>query len=443
MNGLDSLGALIDAARRAGADAADAVLIAGTSVGVTRRLGKIEHLERTEGQDIGLRVFVGRAAAMVSSTAIDPAGFAQLAERAVAMARVVPEDAFAGLAEDWAAAEDAEKLDLADAGEPEVGVLIGRAAAAEEAALAVQGITNSDGGDASYSRTRIALATSAGFFGAYERSSHSVSVTAMAGLGTAMQRDYDYSSAAHAEDLDDPEALGRRAAERALARLNPVRAKTGTMPVVFDPRVSGGLVGHFLGAINGASVARGTSFLKDRMGQRVFSARVGIEDDPRRVRGQRSRMFDGEGVPTRAQALLEDGRMTTWLLDSRSARQLGLRSTGHAARGTGGPPSPGATNVYLRAGEETPAALMADIGEGFYVNELLGQGVNLLTGDYSRGAAGFMIRNGALAEAVAEVTIASTLPHMFAQARPADDLVFKRGVDAPTVRVDGMTLAGA
>jgi PmbA protein len=443
VTGLDSLEALIAHAKRAGADSADAVLVGGSSVSVSRRLGRIEHLERTESQDIGLRVFIGRAAAIVSATSADPAGFAQLAERAVAMARVVPEDSFAGLADAWAPPEDPGALDLADAGEPPVETLIARAAAAEDAALALQGISNSDGGEASYSRTRIALMTSAGFAGAYTRSGHSVSVTAMAGIGTAMQRDYDYSSATHAEDLEDPAELGRRAAERALARLNPSRPKTARLPVVFDPRVAGGLIGHFLGAINGASVARGTSFLKDKLGTQVFASGLRIIDDPRRPRGARSRTFDGEGVPTQARNLVEDGRPTSWLLDTRSARQLGLASTGHAARGTGGPPSPSATNVYVAPGAQTPAELMADITEGFYATELMGPGVSLLTGDYSRGAAGFMIRNGALAEPVAEITIAGTLPQMFAQMTAANDLQFKRGVDAPTLRVEAMTLAGA
>jgi PmbA protein len=443
VSGLDSLEALIGHARRAGADAADAVLVSAASVSVSRRLGRIENLERADGQDIGLRVFVGRAAAMVSSSSTDPGGFAQLAARAVAMARVVPEDAFAGLADDWAAPEDTGWLDLADEGEPAIETLIERAAVAEEAALAVQGITNSDGGEAGYNRTQVALMTSAGFAGAYTRSGHSISVTAMAGLGTGMQRDYDYASAVHAEDLEDAAVLGRRAAERAIARLNPTRAKTARLPIVFDPRVAGGLVGHFLGAINGASVARGTSFLKDRLGQQVFGAGINIIDDPHRVRGQRSRTFDGEGVRTQARHLVEGGRPTTWLLDTRSARQLGLASTGHAARGTSGPPSPSATNVYLRAGTQTPGELMSDIAEGLYVNELMGPGVNLLTGDYSRGAAGFMIRNGALAEPVAEITIAGTLTQMFAELTPANDLEFKRGVDAPTLRVEAMTLAGA
>ena len=236
-----------------------------------------------------------------------------------------------------------------------------------------------------------------------------MSATALAGSGTAMQRDYDYHSTVHLADLDDPAAIGRSAGERAIARLNPTRPATAKLPVVYDPRVAGGLLGHLAGAINGASVARGTSFLKDRMGQRIFAAGIAVHDDPRRVRGLRSRVFDGEGTPTAARALIDDGVLTTWLLDSRSARQLGLRSTGHAARGTGGPPSPSASNLYLAAGGLTPAELMADIKLGLYVTELIGMGVNGITGDYSRGAAGFMIRDGALAEPVAEITIAGNL----------------------------------
>jgi PmbA protein len=247
----------------------------------------------------------------------------------------------------------------------------------------------------------------------------------------------------HFADLDDPAKIGRSAGERAIARLNPVRAKTARLPVVFDPRVSGSLVSHFSGAINGASIARGTSFLKEKLGQRIFAPGIFIHDDPRRVRGGRSGTFDGEGVPTRARALVDDGVLTTWLLDSRSAKQLGMASTGHASRGTGGPPSPSATNLYLAAGHVSPTELMADIAEGLYVTEMIGMGVNGMTGDYSRGAAGFMIRGGALAEPVAEITIAGNLLDMFAHMVPANDLVFRRGTDAPTVRVDGMTLAGA
>ena len=432
---------LIARARTAGADAADAVLLAGTSLSVQRRLRETEHVERSEGRDLGLRVFLGQRAAIVSSSAVDPAGFDQLAERAVAMAKVVPEDPYAGLAAE-AASADAGPLDLADAAEPDAEALLTRAAAAEEAALAIPGVNNSEGAGAAYGRTEVVLVTSAGFAGQFVRTSHSVSATALAGAGVAMQRDYDYSSAVHLADLEDAAVIGRSAGERAIARLNPTRPKTAKLPVVYDPRVSGGLLGHLAGAINGGSVARGTTFLKEKLGAQVFAAGLVVRDDPLRRRGLRSRPFDGEGVPTAPRTIIENGVLITWLLDGRSARQLGLTTTGNASRGVGSPPSPAPTNLYMEPGRLSPVELMADIKEGFYVTELIGMGVNGVTGDYSRGAAGFMIRNGALAEPVAEITIAGTLPEMFAHLTPANDLVFKRGADAPTLRIDGMTLAG-
>jgi PmbA protein len=365
-----------------------------------------------------------------------------LAERAVAMARVVPEDPYAGLADTAAPPEDLA-LDLADPAEPDAAELIARAAAAEDAARAVPGVTNSEGGDAGYGRMTSVLVTSAGFAGRAVRTSHSISASVLAGTGTGMQRDYDYCSTVHLSDLDDPVAIGRSAGERAVARLNPTRPKTGRLPVIYDPRVAGGLISHLASAINGASIARGTSFLRDKLGQRLFAAGIDIHDDPRRVRGLRSRIFDGEGTPTRARKLIEDGVLTTWLLDSRSARQLGLVSTGHAARGTSGPPSPSPTNLYLAPGKLTPTELMADIKEGIYITELIGMGINGVTGDYSRGAAGFMIRDGVLAEPVAEITIAGNLIEVFANLTPANDLRFRRGTDAPSLRVEGLTIAGA
>ncbi|MFL5335045.1 MAG: TldD/PmbA family protein [Geminicoccaceae bacterium] len=445
MDELALLHDLLREARTAGADAADAVLVAGTSLSVQRRLGRTEHVERSEGRDLGLRVFVGRRAAIVSSSTVDRAGFAQLAERAVAMARVVPEDPFAGLAEEAAPGEapDAGQLELADPAEPDTASLVARAATAEEAALAVPGVNNSEGAEAGYSRTFVSLATSAGFAGRFVRTSHSISATALAGEGTAMQRDYDFSSAVHLADLEEAAVVGRTAGDRAIVRLNPQRPKTAQRPIVYDPRLAGGLLSSLAGAINGASIARGTSFLKDKLGSRIFGADIRVHDDPRRVRGLRSRPFDGEGVPTAPRTIIEDGVLTTWLLDSRTARQLGKRTTASAARGTGSPPSPSPTNLYMAAGRQTPAELMADIKEGVYVTELIGMGVNGLTGDYSRGAAGFMIRDGAIAEPVAEITIAGNLIEMFARLVPANDLRFKRGVDAPTVRIDGMTVAGA
>lgn len=439
---LNLLADLIARARAAGADAADAVLVSGTSLSVQRRLGQTEHVERAEGRDLGLRVFLGQQVAIVSATTVDPTSFDDLVDRALAMARVVPADPFAGLA-DTARAPDTMDLDMNDPAEPTAEALIARASLAEDAARSVPGVTNSEGADAGFGRVEVVLVTSAGFAGRRVGSSHSVSATALAGSGTDMQRDYDYHGTVYLSDLDDPVAIGRSAGERAVRRMNPTRPKTGKLPVVFDPRVAGSLLGHLTGAINGAGVARGTSFLRDKLGQRIFAPGIFVHDDPRRIRGARSRVFDGEGTPTAPRALIDDGVLTTWLLDSRSARQLGLASTGHASRGTSGPPSPAPSNLYMAAGAMSPAELMADIKLGLYVNEMIGMGVNGITGDYSRGAAGFMIRDGQLAEPVAEITIAANLIDMFANLTPANDLRFRRGTDSPTIRLEGMTMAGA
>jgi PmbA protein len=442
VNRLALLDALLDAAKRAGADSADALMGSGTSLSVGRRLGKVEEIERSESDTVGLRVFVGSRSAIVSSGAIDPAGFARLAEQAVAMARVVPEDRFSTIP-DAPPPPDSAPLDMDDPAEPGVEALLARAAAAEEAALAVKGITNSEGAGASWSRSHVALATSRGFAGAYSRSSHGISVSPIAGEGVGMQRDYEYSAAVHGADLADPAFLGRAAAERAVSRLDPRRPATAKLPVVYHPRVAGSLLGHFAGAINGAAIARGTSFLKDAMGQAIFAPGISIIDDPLRRRGLRSRSFDGEGQTVSRRALIEDGRLTTWLLDTRSAAQLGLATTGHAARGTSGPPSPAPSNLYMQPGALSPEALIADIGLGLYVIELIGMGVNGITGDYSRGAAGFMIRDGQLAEPVAELTVAGNLREMFLHLTPANDLEFRRGTDTPTLRIESMTIAGA
>ncbi len=429
----DAAAALLTAARLAGANVAEVVLNAGAAVSVQQRLGKIEETERAESREISLRVFIGRASATVSASAIEPGSFARLAEQAVAMARVVPEDPYAEIPE-APAPLDPGFLDLDDQAEPEMDTLIARAAAAEDAALSVPGITNSEGASASWSRSIVLLATSRGFYGEYARSQHGISVTAIAGTGVDMQRDYDYSATLHGADLDDPTQLGRNAASRALARLNPIRPATAKLPVLFDPRVAGSLLGHLSGAISGAAIARGTSFLKDSLGSAVFASTITITDNPLRVRGPRSRPFDREGQTVRPMSFIENGILTSWVLDTRSANQLGLKSTGHAG---------GLSNFYLQPGTFSPAALMADISLGLYVTEMIGMGVNGLTGDYSRGAAGFMIRNGVLAEPVAEFTIAGNLREMFLHLTPADDLVFKRGTDAPTLRIEGMTLAGS
>jgi PmbA protein len=440
MNRLERLESLVAAARAAGADAADAILAAGTSLSVQRRLGKVEHLERSEGLDLGLRVFVGKRQAIVSATDADPAGFQALAERAVAMARAVPEDGFSGLGE--ALPIPALDLDMTDEAKPDAEALLARAALAEEAAMAVSGVTNSEGAEAGFRRSGIAIFASNGFAGEYSRSSHSISVTALAGSGTGMERDYDSHSAVHLEDLEDAAALGRSAGERAVRRLNPTRPQTGRFDVVYDPRVSASLVAHLSAALNGASVARGTSFLRGSMEQPVLAPGLTLRDDPTRRRGPRSRPFDGEGMPAAPLTLVDDGILRNWVLDLRSARQLGLAPNGRGARGISSPPSPATTNLWLEPGSLSPAALMADIAEGIYVTELIGSGVNGVTGDYSRGAAGFMIRGGEIAEAISGITIAGNLKDIFLRLVAADDLRFRRGVDAPTLRADGLAVAG-
>jgi PmbA protein len=432
---------LVAAARNAGADAADAVAVRSISLSVEVRDGAVEESQRSESDDIGLRVLVGRRQSVVSTNDIK-ADVAQLAERAVAMARIAPEDRFAGLADPALLAKDPPELDLVDPDLPTVALLEARAKAAEAAALAIKGVTKSEGASASAGIGGMVLATSHGFQGSYLTSRHGVSMSAIAGEGTAMERDYDFSSALHASDLDPPEKVGRSAGERAVARLNPRKVSTKRVPVIFDRRIAGGLVGHLAGAINGSAVARKTSFLRDKLGQQLFKPGIRIIDDPLRKRGQRSRPFDGEGVAGRQLAIVDDGVLKTWLLDCATARELNLATTGHAQRGVSSPPSPGPTNLHLAAGSRTPDELIADITEGFYVTELIGMGVNPVTGDYSRGASGFWIENGRRGYPVSEVTIAGNLVAMFGALDPANDLEFRFGTNAPTVRVEGLTVAG-
>ena len=439
---LDLLADIVGRARRAGADAADAVMFEGTSLSVSQRLGKSEGIERAEGQDLGLRVFRGRRQAVASSTDRSPDALAQLVVRALAMAEAVPEDPCCGLPDADLLAVEVADLDLCDPDEPAAESLVERAAAAEDAARAVDGITNSEGAEASWGRSVVSLVTSNGFAGQYAGSQFGLGVSVIAGVGTEMERDYDHTVARFLADMEDAEILGRQAGERAVRRLRPRKAPSAQVPVVYDPRVAGGLLGHLAGAISGPAIARGTSFLKDSLNQPVFAPGVTIIDDPLRRRGLRSKPFDGEGVGACGRQIVVDGTLTTWLLDQRSARQLGLRTTGHAARGTSSTPSPRPTNLYLAPGDKSPAELIADIDRGIYVTELIGMGVNMVTGDYSRGAAGFLIENGEITHPVSEVTIAGNLKDMFAALTPANDLVFRYGIDTPTLRIEEMTVAG-
>jgi PmbA protein len=433
---------LVEAARRAGADAADAIAVRGISQGVEVRDGRVEESERSEGDDVGLRVLVGRRQAVVSTNDISGDGAAQLAERAVAMARVAPDDKYVGLADPALLAHSFPDLDLLDPVIPSVAELERRAQEAEAAALAVKGVTKSGGASASAGIGGMVLVTSGGFRGSYLRSSQGISMTAISGEGTAMERDYDYTSAPHAADLEKPERVGRSAGERTVARANPRKVETCKVPVVFDPRVSGSLVGHLVSAVNGASIARKTSFLKDKLGAQLFAKNIRIIDDPLRRRGLRSQTFDAEGVAVKKTAIIDDGVLTTWLLDSATARELGMTTTGHAHRSVSSSPSPGPYNLHLEAGEVTPAELMSDIKNGFYVTDLIGSGVNGVTGDYSRGASGFWIENGKTTYAVSEVTIAGHLLEIYKSMVPANDLEFRYGINAPTVRIEGLTLGG-
>ncbi|MEM8694855.1 MAG: TldD/PmbA family protein [Pseudomonadota bacterium] len=435
---------LVESARKAGADAADALYSGGVSTEVQVRLGELEDVQRSEGEEIGLRFFVGKRSASVSSSDLSDAALATLVERAAAMAREAPEDAYAGLApEDRLFRGELPALDICDNHEAQPEALHAQALEAENAARAVKGVTNSEGGGASASRSIMALATSHGFCSGYQASSFGCSASVIAGEGGGMQRDYAYRTARHFSDLDSATSIGKRAGERTVARLDPAKLASGTMPVVFDPRVSGGLLGHLVGAITGSAITRGTSFLRDSLEEPVFANGIAVRDDPLRKRGLRSRPFDGEGLPVAERAIIDDGVLTGWLLDSASARQLGLAPTGHAKRGIGGPPGAGTTNLHLEPGEATRDALIADIEQGVLVTELIGMGVNPVTGDYSRGASGFLIENGAIGAPVAEITIAGNLKDMYRELTPANDLKFIRGVNAPTVRIEGMTVAGA
>lgn len=433
---------LVAAARKAGADTADAVAMRSVSLSVGVRDGAVEESERAESNDMGLRVLVGRRQAVVSTNDLSPAGGPALAERAVAMARATPEDKFAGLADASLLARRFPDLDLIDQAMPAVDALEAMAQRAERAGRAVKGVTKSDGASASAGIGGMVLVTSHGFSGAYLGSRYSLSMSAIAGEGTAMETDYDYSSTLHLDDLEAPEKIGRTAGERAVARLNPRKVATKKVPVVFDPRISGSLVGHLAGAINGSAIARKTSFLKDKLGEKLFADGISIIDDPLRKRGLRSRPFDAEGVAGRRCALVENGVLKTWLLDSATARELNLATTGHAQRGASSTPSPGPSNLHLEPGSASPAQMLREIGEGFYVTDLIGMGVNSVTGDYSRGAAGFWIENGERTFPVSEVTIAGHLFDIFRTLTPANDLEFRYGTNAPTVRLEGLTIAG-
>lgn len=449
MNGSDDLqrltGALLDMARRAGADQADAVAVRGTAVSVDVRERRLEHAERAEGVDIGLRVLIGGRQASVSASDHSDRTIADMAERAVAMAREAPVDDNLGLAEAGQLARntDSRPLELHDdSPEPSAEDLRDIALRAEAAALAVQGITRIESASASVSSRMMWLQASNGFSAGYARSGHSISTVAIGGEGLGMERDWSGESRAHRADLPTPEFIGQQAGERTLQRLGAKKPPTGSFPILYDQRVSSGLIGHLLGAVNGASIARGASWLRNDLGQQVLPLGLDILENPHLPRMGTSRIFDGEGLATAPRLIVQDGMLMGWTLDLASGRKLGMASTANAARGTSSPPSPAVSNVVMTPGAASVQDLISQMGRGLVVTSMLGASVNPNTGDYSRGAAGFWVENGEIAYPVNECTIAGNLRDMLIGVTPASDLPEWRAHAVPSLLVEGMTVAG-
>jgi PmbA protein len=433
---------VVKMALAAGATSADAIAISSRSQDVTLRHGVIEQFEQSESQDVGLRVFVGQSAALIGGSVLTRDGLQRLVDRAVAMAKLAPPDPFAGIAAPDQLVGDVADLDLVSKIELDMEQLKALAVRAEDAALGVKGVTRSNGASASASRRHVAMAASNGFARGWERTSFGTSASVVSGEGTSMERDYDGHGATHFEDMDQPEKIGLTAGERAVGRLNPRKIASQTVPVIYDRRVASSLFGHLLGGISGASIARGTSFLKEDMGKNIFAPNVTLVEDPHRLRGPASRPFDGEGLPTSQRNIIDKGLLTTWIMDLRASRQLGLPPTGHGARGLTSPPGASPSNLHVEAGSRSPAQMMRDIGTGLLVTEFIGSTINMVTGDYSRGASGFWIENGEIAYPVSGITVAGNLRDMFATLEPATDLIFRGGMNVPSCYLGPMTIAG-
>ncbi len=437
--------ALIDAAKRAGADDADALAVSGTSLSIDVRAGSLEQAERSEGTEIGLRVLIGKRQACVSASDTRPETIAEMAERAVTMARLAPEDPSIGLADpaQLASDRDASPLDMADPNpEPNPSELEEVARRAESAALAVEGISQVQSAAAGYGRRQVHLAASNGFSGGYARTDHGVSCVAITGEGTQMERDYFGDGRNHRADLISPEEIGRIAAERTIARSGARKPKTGAYPVLFDERISSSMIGHLLAAINGASIMRGSSWLRDAMGEQVLPKGLHLIEDPRRPRVSGSKPFDAEGLQTEQRLLVEDGVLQSWTLDLATGRKLGMASTANAARGTSSPPSPASGNMELTQGNASREELIREMGTGLLITSMIGSSINPTTGDYSRGASGFWVENGEIAYAVNECTVAGNLREMLLSMTPANDARSHLSRVVPSLLIEGMTLAG-
>ena len=446
LNDKDVMNILIDTALSNGATAADCVLSRSRGISLTRRLGKDETIERYEDFDTGLRVFVGNKIASVSTNENSEVAIKEVAQRAVEMAKIAPQDNFSFIASQEIIQafpiDDTISVDSYDEVEPSIDIIRDRATEVEDAALSVKGITNSDGADASWGEGETLLMTSNGFFGSSKKSNHSVSVVVIAEKDGKMERDYDYSSKVFGQDLSNSNQIGLAAAKKTLARIGAIKPVTGKYPVIFDTRVSRSIAGHFASAINGSAIARKTSFLKDMLNKQIASTAINIIDDPFLKRGLGSRLFDAEGLGSRKYILIEDGVLQQWLLDLSSAKQLNLNPSGNAKRGISGPPSPGTSNFMISPGDVTPENLIKNISEGFFVTDMIGSSISMITGDYSRGASGFWIKNGELSQPITEATIAGNLKDMFMTLQPANDLDYSHSINSPTLLIEGMTIAG-
>ena len=429
----NSLNLLLDTAKKLGAESAAVMGGENTSINVAARLGKLENIERNESKSIGLQIIDNKRKVNLSSTNFNKDALIELVESAMSMIKSIPEDEFCGLADKEMLYRGNLDLDLVDNYIPENDLLLESSIEAEDSALSINGVTNSEGASSSYSKNKIFLATSDGFYNYKEKTNYSSSISVIAGKGTKMERDYEYQSKIHNKDLDAPKTIGEIAANRAVSRLNPKKVKSNSVPIIFDPRVSGSLLSLFTGGISGQAVARGTSFLKDKMKKNIFKKDIQIIDDPHVLRGPGSRTFDGEGVESKKIKLVENGVLKSWLLSSQSARQLNLKTTGHSS---------GVSNLYMEPGDKTNTELLSSIKEGFYVTEMMGMSFNQVTGDYSRGATGFWIEKGQKTYPVSEVTIAGNIIDMYNMLTPASDLKLITGIDAPTILIEKMMVAG-
>ena len=437
-----AINTLLEKAIKLGIEEADVIAIESFSLNVTSRLTKLEGIEQNESTDIGLRVINNGKQLTISTTDNSTESMVELAKQAVSMVHAVPRDEFCGLPDKSLHIASNVKLDLVDKVQPKYEELLEDSINAEESAMSVKGITNTEGASSSFSKNKVSLVNSNGFNNCYERTGYSRTVSVIAGSGTNMERDYEYQYATHMKDLDKPSKIGLIAGKRTISKLNSKKIKSNTVPIIFDKRVSGGLISLLTGSISGQAISRGTSFLKNKLGKKLFNKNINIIDDPLRIRGHRSRTFDGEGVATKKNKLISNGILTSWLLDCRSARQINFKTTASANRNTNSPPTPAPSNVYLSPGDISKKDLIKSVNEGFYVTEMMGMSFNQINGDYSRGASGFWILNGEVVFPVSEVTIAGNMLDMYKTLIPASDLKFQTGIDAPTFMVENMTVAG-